>query len=79
LKISYEIVITDDCSKDKSWEILKALAVEDPHIRVQKFAFNCGESAASFAGLKAARGKYLFTLDADLQNDPKDCQNFWRR
>jgi glycosyltransferase involved in cell wall biosynthesis len=57
LKISYEVVITDDCSKDKSWTILKELAAGDPRIRVQKFAFNCGESAASFAGLKAARGK----------------------
>ena len=76
LNIAYEIVITDDCSKDKSWEILKELAAGDPRIRVQKFAFNCGESAASFAGLKAARGKYLFTLDADLQNDPKDLPKF---
>ena len=72
----YEIVITDDCSKDKSWEILKELAAGDPRIRVQRFAFNCGESAASFAGLKAARGKYLVTLDADLQNDPKDLPKF---
>ena len=76
LNIFYEVVITDDCSKDKSWEILKELAAGDPKIRVQKFAFNCGESAASFAGLKAARGKYLFTLDADLQNDPKDLPKF---
>ena len=76
LQITYEVVITDDCSKDKSWEILNELAKEDSRIRVQKFAFNCGESAASFAGLKAARGKYLFTLDADLQNDPKDLPKF---
>src|SRR5438105_4679715 len=76
LKLSYEVVITDDCSKDKSWEILKELAAGDSRIRVQRFAFNCGESAASFAGLKAARGKYLFTLDADLQNDPRDLQKF---
>ena len=76
LKLPYEVVITDDCSKDKSWEILKELAASDPRIRVQKFAFNCGESAASWAGLKAARGKYLFTLDADLQNDPKDLPKF---
>jgi glycosyltransferase involved in cell wall biosynthesis len=76
LNILYEVVITDDCSKDKSWEILKDLAAGDPRIRAQKFAFNCGESAASFAGLKAARGKYLFTLDADLQNDPKDLPKF---
>jgi glycosyltransferase involved in cell wall biosynthesis len=76
LKLSYEVVITDDCSKDKSWETLKELAGSDPRIRVQRFAFNCGESAASWAGLKAARGQYLFTLDADLQNDPKDLPKF---
>ena len=46
LKLSYEIVITDDCSNDKSWEILKELAASDPRIRAQRFAFNCGESAA---------------------------------
>jgi glycosyltransferase involved in cell wall biosynthesis len=76
LKIPYEVVITDDCSRDKSWEVLKELAAGDPRIRVQKFEKNCGESAASFAGLKWARGKYLFTLDADLQNDPKDLPKF---
>src|SRR6266436_1347702 len=58
LHLPYEVVITDDCSKDKSWEILKELASNDPRIRVQRFASNCGESAASWAGLKAARGQY---------------------
>ena len=76
LKLPYEIVITDDSSKDKSWEILKELAASDTRIRAQRFAFNCGESAASWAGLKAARGQYLVTLDADLQNDPKDLPRF---
>ena len=76
LKLPYEIVVTDDCSKDKSWAILKELAAEDPRICVQRFKFNCGESAASWAGLKAARGRYLVTLDADLQNDPKDLPRF---
>ncbi len=76
LHLPYEVVITDDCSKDKSWEILKDLAADDPRIRVQRFASNCGESAASWAGLKAAGGRYLVTLDADLQNDPKDLPKF---
>ncbi|HLX94118.1 MAG TPA: glycosyltransferase family 2 protein [Verrucomicrobiae bacterium] len=76
LHLPYEVVITDDCSRDKSWEILKELAAADPRIRGQRFAFNCGESAASWAGLKAARGRYLVTLDADLQNDPKDLPKF---
>lgn len=76
LGLPYEVIITDDCSKDRSWEVLKELAASDPRIRVQRFAFNCGESAALWAGLKVARGQYLFTLDADLQNDPKDLPKF---
>ena len=78
LKLPYEVVITDDCSRDKSWEILKELAAADPRIRPQRFAFNCGESAASWAGMKAARGRYIVTVDADLQNDPKDLPAFLR-
>ena len=76
LKLPYEVIITDDCSKDKSWEILKELAAADPRIRPQRFAFNCGESAALWAGMKAARSRYIVTLDADLQNDPKDLPGF---
>jgi len=76
LKLSYEIIFTDDASHDQSWEILKELAASDPRIRAQRFAFNSGQSAALWAGLKAARGQHLFTLDADLQNDPKDLPKF---
>src|SRR5213083_1114488 len=72
LALSYEVVITDDCSTDKSWDVLKQLAGNDPRLRIQRFKFNCGESAASWAGMQAARGRYIATLDADLQNDPKD-------
>jgi dolichol-phosphate mannosyltransferase len=70
--MSYEIFITDDFSADHSWTVLKELAAGDPRIRAQRFAFNCGQSAAQWAGMKAARGKFIVTLDADLQNDPKD-------
>jgi dolichol-phosphate mannosyltransferase len=72
LQRSYEIVITDDCSRDNSWQVLKELAAADPRIRGQRFAFNCGQSAAMWAGMKAARGRIIVTLDADLQNDPQD-------
>lgn len=71
-KLNYEIIITDDCSTDNSWAVLKELAASDPKIRAQKFAFNCGQSAALWAGMKAARGRFIVTLDADLQNDPQD-------
>jgi glycosyltransferase involved in cell wall biosynthesis len=76
LKISYEIVITDDCSTDNSWTMLKEFAAADKRIRVQRFVKNAGQSAALWAGMKAARGRYLVTLDADLQNDPRDVPQF---
>ena len=52
---SYEIVVTDDCSADKSWAVLKDLAASDPRVRVQRFASNQGQSAALWAGMRAAR------------------------
>ena len=72
LGLEYEVVITDDCSMDNSWNVLKQLAASDRRLRIQRFEFNCGESAASWAGMQASRGQYIATLDADLQNDPKD-------
>src|ERR1051326_7185989 len=76
LGVSYEVVITDDCSSDKSWTILKEIAAADPRVRAQRFKFNCGESAASWAGMQSSQGKFIFTLDADLQNDPRDIPKF---
>jgi glycosyltransferase involved in cell wall biosynthesis len=78
LKVPYEIIVTDDCSRDGSWNLLKEFAGADPRVRAQRFAFNCGESAASWAGIKAARGRYIVTLDADLQNDPNELPKFLR-
>jgi len=72
LQVSYEIIYSDDCSTDDSWEVLRQLHAGDPRVRAQRFDQNRGQSAAMWAGLKAARGRHLVTLDADLQNDPRD-------
>ena len=72
LGLDYEVVITDDRSTDDSWEVLQELTTSDLRLRAQRFKFNCGESAASWAGMQVSRGRYIATLDADLQNDPKD-------
>ena len=76
LRLPFEVVITDDRSKDGSWALLQNLAASDPRVRIQRLARNSGESAASFAGMKSARGQYIVTMDADLQNDPKDLSKF---
>ncbi len=76
LGFAYEVVITDDCSTDGSWNLLRDLARKDHVLRAQRLNRNCGESAASWAGLNAARGRYLVTIDADLQNDPRDLPLF---
>ena len=76
LKRAYEIVIADDFSTDNSWAVLKELAADDARVRGLRFAFNCGQSAALWAGMNAARGGCIITLDADLQNDPRDVPQF---
>ena len=74
--IRFELILTDDGSKDGSWPAIEKLVATDPRVRGQKFEFNCGETAASDAGMRAARGLYVMTMDADLQNDPKDIPAF---
>ena len=76
LKISYEVIITDDRSDDRSWQVLQQLAAANPRVIGQRMRHNRGESAASWAGMKTARGRYIVTMDADLQNDPRDLPKF---
>ena len=68
---SHEIVLVDDCSTDGSWDVIKALGVHGV-----RFEYNCGQSAALWAGMKAARGAILVTLDADMQNPPSEIPRF---
>lgn len=69
---AYEMIFVDDGSVDRSRQILKDMAKIYPQMHVIGFKKNCGETAAGAAGLKEARGEIVITMDADLQNDPKD-------
>jgi glycosyltransferase involved in cell wall biosynthesis len=66
----FEIVIVDDGSKDGTVPALRALALEYPQLRVVCLKRNYGQTPATAAGFRYARGKYFVTLDGDLQNDP---------
>ena len=74
--IATEIIFVDDGSKDQSWSVIEQLVLKDPRVRGLKFQCNCGETAASDAGMRNARGTYVMTMDADLQNDPQDIPAF---
>jgi glycosyltransferase involved in cell wall biosynthesis len=70
--LRYELVLIDDGSKDGSWSLLERLAENDPALNLVRFRRNFGQTAAMQAGLDAARGSRVVTIDADLQNDPAD-------
>ena len=67
-----EIVAVDDGSSDRSLEVLLQARVKYPTLRVLRLEKNSGQTAALDAGWRAARGKFVVSLDADLQNDPAD-------
>ena len=69
---SYEIIIIDDGSKDKSFVLLREWALQDDHLTVIRLRRNFGQTAAFSAGFDRAQGEIVITMDADLQNDPRD-------
>ncbi len=72
LGCSYEVILIDDGSTDKTWECLKEAKGQDPRIRLVRFRKNFGQTAAMKAGFDLSYGKIIVTLDGDLQNDPND-------
>jgi len=69
---TYEIIAVDDGSRDRSLEVLRAQKTKHPTLRIITFEKNSGQTAALDAGWRAARGTFVVSLDADLQNDPAD-------
>jgi glycosyltransferase involved in cell wall biosynthesis len=72
----YEVIFVDDGSTDHSMEVLRRIHAADANVRVIQFRRNFGKAAALSAGFNAARGSLVFTLDADLQDDPKEIPRF---
>ncbi len=71
-----EIVFVDDGSKDRSWEIVEQLAKQDKRVRGIRFRRNFGKAAALNAGFETAKGDIVLTMDADLQDDPREIPEF---
>jgi glycosyltransferase involved in cell wall biosynthesis len=69
---AFEILFVNDGSRDRTLEIAAGLADRDPRLRVIDFRGNYGQTPAMAAGIDHARGRFIVTMDGDLQNDPAD-------
>ena len=78
-KYDIEIIFVDDGSTDSSWSIVEKLAASDARIRGIQFRRNFGKAAALQAGFNAAKEEFVITMDADLQDDPKEIPDFLRQ
>jgi glycosyltransferase involved in cell wall biosynthesis len=76
LGVPFEMVFVDDGSRDATVAIGTNIARRDPRVRMVKFRRNYGQTAAMAAGIEAARGDVIVTMDGDLQNDPRDIGEF---
>ncbi len=69
---SFELILVDDGSRDRTWELVERLHSTDARIRAVRFKRNFGQHPAMHAGLARARGAIVVTMDGDLQNQPED-------
>src|SRR5882762_9612188 len=68
----YEIIVVDDASTDRSFELLSNLCETDSRLKVIRLRRNFGQTAALSAGFDEAQGSVIISLDGDLQHDPED-------
>jgi glycosyltransferase involved in cell wall biosynthesis len=71
LSLTYEILLVDDGSPDATWEVIRAIAADDGHVKGIKLSRNHGHQLAVTAGLARARGERVLIIDSDLQDPPE--------
>lgn len=76
--LSYEIIMVDDGSTDKSWKVIEELHTKNPNVKGIKFRTNYGKSAALNTAFAACEGDVVITMDADLQDSPDEIPELYR-
>jgi glycosyltransferase involved in cell wall biosynthesis len=71
-QFSYEVILVDDGSTDRSWEVIESLHEKNNRFKGIRFQRNYGKSAALNEGFKTCQGNVVITMDADLQDDPDE-------
>ena len=77
--LDYEIILIDDGSTDKSWSIIKNICSKHSNIKGLRFLRNFGKSQALSAGFKLCKGEVVITMDADLQDDPNEIPDLYKK
>ena len=77
-RFSYEVIMVDDGSTDRSWSVIEELSHQYRTLRAIKFRRNYGKSAALQVGFTAAKGDVVVTMDADLQDSPDEIPELFR-
>jgi glycosyltransferase involved in cell wall biosynthesis len=75
---SYEIILVDDGSKDKSWQVIQSLSATHAEVKGVKFRRNYGKSAGLQVGFSHAQGDVVITMDADLQDSPDEIPDLYK-
>jgi glycosyltransferase involved in cell wall biosynthesis len=73
---SFELVLVDDGSNDRTYKLLEEIAAVDSRVLVVKLRRNFGQTSALAAGFDHASGEFILAMDGDLQHDPNDIPNF---
>jgi dolichol-phosphate mannosyltransferase len=79
LNLSYEIILVDDRSPDDSWKVMKSLSARNENIKSIRLSRNFGQHPAIMAGLSQAKGEWIVVMDCDLQDQPKEIANLYKK
>lgn len=79
ITFGFELILVDDGSQDRSWQLIQSLSKLSPHVKGIKLSRNFGQHYAISAGCRAAKGEWVVVMDADLQDRPEEIEVLYQK